>query len=360
MDNATLQRVKELLERNDNLGIVVGKNHSLDDMAAALSLCLSLSQTGKKVTVACPTDPLVAVSSLVGVDTVKKTLGGNGGDLVVSFPYKEGEIEKVSYTIEEGNLNIVVKAGEHGLTFSESDVQFKRGVKGVPTLLFVVGTPRLSDLETLFNPEELKDVTVVNIDNKPENQGFGDVVLVSSKFSSVSEQVASLLLSLDDKLDADIAQNLFSGISSATEDFQKDNTSYLAFEMAGVLLRKGATRIRGAAQTLSRDPFFEPVSPAFPQKQSQQPIREPQGRQGQFQQRGFQGQQVSQQPSSYGQAQQQSKFRQDKKQQQSTGQPRSTGSSSSLQAGSVQPQQSTKTPPDDWLTPKIYKGSTEI
>ena len=65
------------------------------------------------------------VSSLVGIDKVKKSFnGGANGDLTVTFPYKEGEIEKISYTLEEGKLNILVKAGENGLSFNEKDVEF--------------------------------------------------------------------------------------------------------------------------------------------------------------------------------------------------------------------------------------------
>jgi len=35
--------------------------------------------------------------------------GERSGDLVVPFPYREGEIEKVSYTRDDNFLNIVVR-----------------------------------------------------------------------------------------------------------------------------------------------------------------------------------------------------------------------------------------------------------
>ena len=58
----------------------------------------------------------------------------------------------------------------------------------------------------------------------------------------MSEQVADLLLSLGYDFDADTAQNLLNGISAATNNFQSPATSYLAFEIAAILLRKGAKR----------------------------------------------------------------------------------------------------------------------
>lgn len=324
MDNATFQRIQDLLRTHEAIGVAVGQNPNIDDMGAALSLYLYLTSLGKKVTVASPTDPIVEISSLVGIDKVKNALDGDGGDLIVSFPYKDNEIQKVSYTIEDGFLNIVVKAGENGLTFAEQEVRYRRG-GGVPTLLFVVGTPKLSDLGNLFNAEELKDTLVVNIDNKRDNQGFGDTVIVSPNYSSVSEVMAQMITYLNPNIDADIAQNLMSGISFATNNFQSPNTSYLAFEMAGVLLKKGAQR--AAVQSAAR-----PQAPLIEEGSFMQPVREqrPQSQHNQQQGRQNQGRQQPQQAQKRDDVPQQVKRPEEKKQ----------------------------TP--DWLMPKVYKGPTNI
>jgi len=97
-------------------------------------------------------------------------------------------------------------------------------------------------LGQLFDTQILKDTVVVNIDNKPENQGYGDILMVSTRLSSVSEAVANLILSVGLKMDLDIAQNLMLGLSVATNNFQSENTSPLAFEMTGILLRHGVIR----------------------------------------------------------------------------------------------------------------------
>lgn len=301
MDNATKQRIQELISRNEKIGIAVGKGPTIDTMGGALALYLALISLRKKVTVACVEEPTVAISSLVGIDKVRTTLDGESADLVVSFPYREGEIEKVSYTIEEGNLNIVVKAADTGLSFSEKDVQYRRN-GGVPTLLFIVGTPRLSDLGSLFDATELKDTTVVNIDNTSQNQGFGDVTFVSSQFSSVCEQVASLLSSLAIPIDTDIAQNLLYGITFATDNFQKPTTSYLAFETAGKLMQKGALR---------QSPAVASAPHAVPDALFEEDFLDD--------------------------------FSRDRKHHQ---QEKQMGKG--------------KKPPSDWLVPRVYKGSTEV
>nr|MBI5455665.1 hypothetical protein [Candidatus Levybacteria bacterium] len=305
MDNLTFSKIKEAIEKYNSIAIATRKDPSVDEMGAALSLYLSLKTTGKAVSIATPSNPLVEVSSLVGIDEVKTNLGSESGDLVVSFPYKEGEIEKVSYTRDDNFLNIVVKAGELGLGFSEKDVKFTRGAVA-PELLFVIGSPRVSDLGNLFDVTILKDTIVVNIDNKAENQGYGDILMVSGRLSSVCEAIANLILGLNLKMDLDIAQNLMLGIATATDNFQSEHTSALAFEMAGVLLRQGALRPsnslprRKLSANFENDQFEEKKEEVKPrvQKQIIEEIK--------------------------------------------------------------QEQKSTLNPPEDWLEPKIYKGSTSF
>lgn len=298
MDNRVYSQIKDILDTNDKINIAVGKNPSFDDMAAALSLYLSLTDMGKTVAVASPKEPLVEHSSLVGIDKVKSGFGTDTGDLIVSFPYREGEIEKISYTLEDGLLNIIVKSAQEGLSFSEKDVLFKRS-GGSSAPLFVIGTARLSDLGNLFDTQALKDTTIINLDNRADNQGFGDIVLVSQAYSSVSEQVASLIASLNLTLDIDTAQNLLLGIEDATKNFQDIRTSPTAFEMAALLINKGALR-KSTGIPKKEDMIIEKTSSFFPQRlqrQEQKPKTE------------------------------------DRK---------------------------SKNPPQDWLTPKIYKGSTNI
>lgn len=326
MDNYTFQRLGDTLSKANNIAIAVGQNPQVDDMAGALALFLTLKQAGKNVSIASASQPLVEHSDLVGIDKVKSQFGGGNGDLIVSFPYKEGEIEKVSYTIDQGYLNIVVKAGRDGLNFKEQDVRFSQGGTA-PELLFIVGTPRLSDLGAIFNPEALKNTTIVNVDNKRDNQGFGDLVFVSQNASSVSEVVASMLLSMNMEFDVDAAQNLLNGITKATNDFQSPETSPVAFEMVGRLMQKGARR--GGMNSQSRAPQQqneERVSSFMPEKSlsgSGTGVNNPQA------QPQLQRQQRMQQPESQNNQNQNSA-------------------------------QTRQKPPADWLTPKVYKGSSNV
>jgi hypothetical protein len=382
---------------------------------------------GKTASVLSATEPLVEISNLVGIDKVKTRFEADGADLVVSFPYKEGEIEKVSYTIDNGYLNIVVKAGDQGLTFQQGDVKYNHssgGGGGQLDAIFAVGVARLSDLQGMFAMDTLKDVTIVNIDNNQENQGFGDVVLVSPRFSSVSEQVTQLLADLNTEPDVDVAQNLLDGISFATDNFQSPQTSYLAFEMSGILMRQGAVRSRlQPAPRNNNRAFMPPVAsnqmpqipdrapampqprPQMPQQQMPQQQRRPQPsqqsqndrrqqfeeRRAQFQERrpqqGNSQNQPMPQPQSAAQPRPkyeqplaeapQPRFNQPVQQAQPVTQPlvqpmqqpmpqpapmqnQVPQPMQSTPAPQSQPQNEDLNPPSDWLTPKVYKGSTNI
>ncbi len=380
MDNTTFQRIKDLILQHTAIGVAVKPNPSLDDMAGGLGMYLVLQKMGKQATIVCPTDPLVGISNLVGIDKVQKSFGAGSeadanGDLTVSFPYKEGEIEKVSYTLENGQLNIVVKAGQNGMSFQQNDVKFIRSSAGsaggpMPTLLITVGVSSLNDIAGIFNKAEAPNTTIINIDNKATNEGFGDVPVVSPKFSSVSEQVADFLTLLEPQieLDKDTSQNLFDGISFSTKDFTAQNTSYLAFEMAGILMKKGASRGAKAAAAV---PSGQPVSQYFPPTpsfnaqqpaQPAQPVVAPQPMpQPAFQQPAPMAQPfVNQQPAQPVVAPQpmpQPTFNpvpEQPAQQFSAPNPQPV----QQPVANAQAQQDDNQAPPDWLTPKVYKGST--
>ncbi len=328
MDNNTLQRLKDTIDKSQSIGVAVGKNPSLDEMASALALFLIFKNMQKQVSVASPTEPIVALSSLVGIDRVQGSLGGEGGDLTVAFPYKEGEIEKVSYTIENSRLNIIVKAGQDGLSFSEKDVEYIRG-GGSLNVLFIIGAGRLSDLGNVYNSDATQETTIVNIDNDATNERFGDIVLVSDQFTSLCEQVADLVMTLGFRIDVDTAQNLLDGIIDATDNFRQSDASSLAFEMAGILMRAGASRERAVVASGGTPAERQPQNSG---KQMQMPRHSMQENKRQVQP------EPKPEPAPVSK---QDEVRQEINQ-------------------LSQSQAKQEEPPSDWLTPKVYKGSSNF
>lgn len=291
-----IEQIRAILEKQGDITIALSGNYTFDELAAGLSLYLAFKNGGRAAQIVSSKEPLVEDSSLVGIDKLNMQYQGKSGDLVVSFPYKEGEIEKISYTMENGALNIVVKAAQQGLSFDEKDVKYVRAGQA-PAILVTIGVSNLSELNGVLDTNSLNGTSIVNVDIKAGNPGFGNATLISPSASSVSEEIADLLYGLGFRLDPDVSQNLLSGIIDATNNFQSPNTSGLALEMGGILIRNGAQRkAKGQNQ-----PQRQSLSQAAPQNQNPQ-----------------------------------------------------------QQNGQQQPKTEQKNPPQDWLAPKIFKGSTNL
>lgn len=244
MNPEDLSQLQALLAPAQNILVLTGENAGQDSLAASLSLFLSLDKLGKSVSVVCPETATVEFANLIGIDKLKS--GAGNKNLIISFPYKEGAIEKVSYNIEDGKFNLVIQPQAGGQPLDPERVSFSySGIKG--DLFFVVGTPDLKDLGSLYAQERnlYTEVLLVNIDHHAENTRYGRINLVNSQSSSVSEIIALILQNLGLPLDSDIATNLLTGITSATNNFSSPKTSPSAFEAAAWCLKAGGRRQAG-------------------------------------------------------------------------------------------------------------------
>jgi nanoRNase/pAp phosphatase (c-di-AMP/oligoRNAs hydrolase) len=68
MDTNALSQIRDLIARSNRVAIVVSANPSVDQMAGALAISLSMNAQGKKTYVISPTAALVEHSSLVGIE----------------------------------------------------------------------------------------------------------------------------------------------------------------------------------------------------------------------------------------------------------------------------------------------------
>ncbi len=230
--------IRELLDSTQDIGIIVGENQNIDSVAAGLALFLTLAGEGKNVQIVSKKEPIVEVSNLFGVNKIAKSFQGSTKILTISIPYREGEIEKVSYNIEGTRLNVNLFAEGTGINFNENDVEYlKKGAS--PSLIVTIGVQNEQELASFVDPASVK---TIHIDKSPMNVLMGDVVLIDPSFSSISEIVAEMVRELSLGSDPDAFQNLMDGITYATRNFTQASTSAFAFESAGFLLQNGARR----------------------------------------------------------------------------------------------------------------------
>jgi hypothetical protein len=244
MDNQrisqNISQIKDLLQGADSVGIIVTEFQSLDKVGAGLALYLALQEAGKNVQIVSKKDPLVEISNLVGIDKLSKSFDGVTKKLVVSLPYHEGEVEKVSYNIEGNKLNINLFATkDKSISFSEKDVDFIRSGSN-PSVIVTIGIRKQEEMADIVSADS--QAKIIRFDTVVPQQEFGEVTLAGSEFSSISEIVTLLIRDMKLPINTDIAQNLMDGLVLATSNFSATNTSSAAFASAAYLLAQNAQR----------------------------------------------------------------------------------------------------------------------
>lgn len=268
MNQADIAKVKDLLDKSQEVLVVTHENPTFDSLGSALALYLGLSGLGKKVTVACPDPITVELSNFVGVNKVVNDIGQK--NFVISLDYVDGSIERVSYNIEGDKFNLIIEHRPGFEPFSADKVHYSYA--GAYTdLIFAVDTIHLGGLKKLYESDKslFAKVPIINIDRHPNNSQYGQINLVTPQASSTAELAAQILAALGIGLTADIATNLFNAVASATNSFQSPVTTPAAFELAAVCLKAGGRRFgkpaaqeeKPKAETVAEVPFPEAKKP---------------------------------------------------------------------------------------------------
>ncbi len=267
---ADITKVKELLDKAQNVLIVTHEHPNFDSIGSALTLSLGLAGLGKKVTVVCPDPMTVEFSSFIGVQKVTREVSSK--NFIISLNYVDGSIDKVSYNIEGNKFNLVIEPRPGFDGFSEDKVHYSHG--GVSSdLIFTVDTIHLGGLKKVYddNKELFAGKPVVNIDRHPNNAKYGAVNLVDSQMSSTIELVSQLLSHIGVALTPDIATNVLNGLYGATDSFQNPNVSIPAFELAAACMKAGGKRFTKSLTPSEEIPVGESVGDKTPSVEAIKP-----------------------------------------------------------------------------------------
>jgi len=316
------------LEQANDIFVLLPQTPNLDQIAAGLTLYSSLKNSGKNVSIACPTQMSVEFSRLFAVDKIATKIGNR--NLVISFDYVKDAIEKVSYNIEEEKFNLVVQPKANQKPLDSESVSYSYS-GAVAELVFIIGASRLEDLADLYASERklFTDATTVSI-HRLQITPFAKINLHEPKINSLSQIVYHLMGHLKFPLTNDLATNILAGIDHATNKFQNPNISADTFAVASQLLQAGAKR--QAMPSIQPQPFQPPtrLKPTSSQAQPTQPVFKPMTQ--------TQSAQIPPHPAN-----------------QTQPQPKTQ-----TPPTPPQPQPSNQSVPKDWMQPKIFKGSTKV
>ncbi len=248
----SLQKAVEILQKSTSGVICLPQNPTPDAIGAALALYLGLTSMGKNVTVACSSS---LEGDFMGLNKVQPEISATGNNLVISFPYKEGSIDKVDYYIQGNNFNIVVVPGAEEDKLSEKQVKFSY-TGGSVDFIVTVDCDNLKRLGDLYSEKQdlFDKARIINLDRHLTNGFFGAANLVYRTASSTSEIVLSFLQAIKCNVDKDMATNLYQGMVAATKNFSSFSVTAQTFEDAAALLKLGARK---------KSPVAEGVFPRY-------------------------------------------------------------------------------------------------
>lgn len=263
--DASLTELKNILPNAKSILIALPANPSTDILAASLALFLILEAAHKEATVVCETDITVAKSHLFGVDHVQKNIHSvGGGNLTLTLEGVAASdntvpaLQKLDWYAENNNLNLVfhVLAGQ---TFQPAKITPKYQGGGF-NILFVIGAVNLNALGNIYlsNPQIFSGTHIVNIDIQPTNTSFGQTNILDTQSSSLSEVVVNLISDSGFTLDADAASNLLAGIFDATTNLSDGRLSADTFMAVANCLRAGGKKPSTVSPAVP-----PPTQPAF-------------------------------------------------------------------------------------------------
>ncbi len=236
-----ITKVKELLDRANDILIVTHEHPTFDSIGSTLALYLGLESLGKKVSIVCPDAMTVELSSFIGVNKFAADLSRK--NFIISLDYEDGSIEKVSYNIEGNKFNLVIEPRSGHAGFSEDKVHYSKSGT-TADLIFTVDTIHLGGLKKVYeeNKELFTGKTVVNIDRHPNNAMYGKMNIIDPEASSTAEVVSQFLSGVGVRLTADIATNVLNALYGATNAFQTAHVGSQVFELAAACMKAGGKK----------------------------------------------------------------------------------------------------------------------
>lgn len=228
--NPNQEPLKDLLEKSKRILILTRENPSPEVLASMLAFYQQFSPE-KEIFLAAKAVS-ANLESLGETDKINNQLPAR--NLVISFDYIEGMIDKVSYNVEGNKFNLIISPRSGAISPEKVEYHYAGGGYD---LLIVLNTPNVESLGSIIERENyLFDLPSVNIDNNLNNQNFAKLNIIDSQASSISEMVISILVSFSYPLKPKAAQALLFGLRSATANFTQ-NVNERTFEAAAFCMK---------------------------------------------------------------------------------------------------------------------------
>jgi nanoRNase/pAp phosphatase (c-di-AMP/oligoRNAs hydrolase) len=259
-NNNNLVKIADIINKGASGLIVLCANPSVDAIASATSLYISLNKMGKSVGLACSTP---VKSDLVASDKIQPNLTTSGDNLVISFPYSDGAIDKVDYNIQGNFFNLTIIPRPGALKINPDQVRYSYS-GGNLDFIITIDAPNLNSLGNIYTNFQnvFQGKSIINIDRHLTNSYFGLINLVNKSSSSTSEMILKIIRDLNAEIDREVATNLYTGLVTATNNFTSYSVNADTFQAASELLKMGAQKkaFKPTVKSIDQQPLKQTIS----------------------------------------------------------------------------------------------------
>ncbi len=242
------QEAKQLINDSKNIYIIPSENDKGESIASALALFYTLKELNKNVNLIIGDIPENLKFLIPSADFISYPK-----NFVISIPNEVANISQIFYEKNDNDLKIHltldrgnIKKDNISFYFSETkpDLVITLGIKDYQAYLqnklnsfgFLLDSPVIN-IDTLISPEPNGQDTLT--ESVQENKKFGRINIIED--SSLSEIALRLAANPhSDSIKKEPATCFLTGIAIYTENFGNAKTTQEIFEIASLLMKKGA------------------------------------------------------------------------------------------------------------------------
>ncbi|HRY63284.1 MAG TPA: hypothetical protein P5267_01610, partial [Patescibacteria group bacterium] len=233
------QQITELFTRSSHILLTTSATDSGDGLASLLALKLFLNKLNKPADLIITEELAHKFSFLFGAENIKISADPLRR-LIVTLDIKNNKVKEFNYDIQGEELKIYITPEQaefkkENVSVSASDYAYD--------LIVVVGCPDLEALGTLYfeHPDFFFQTTIINIDNNPGNERYGQINEIDLNVSSCSEITLQLISgSHPELINKEIATNLLAGLITKTDNFRSPTITPESLHAASSLMKLGA------------------------------------------------------------------------------------------------------------------------
>ncbi|MBI3305479.1 hypothetical protein HYZ80_04115 [Candidatus Parcubacteria bacterium] len=251
MDPNLQSQFTELIARSQRILIFPKPSSRGEEIAAGLALGLYLDRQGKEAAV------IVTVPAKLSFlpqpkQVMTEVEAGMDDEFIIRLNTSTKDVAELHYEKTDHSLDIYLRAKDG--RFEPTDISFPE-TNPAADLVITVGVPDLDSLGETFkrDPDLFFSHPIINIDQRSENEQFGELNVIEPGVASVAEIVMQLITA--SAITPEIATCLLASLMLATRNFQLAAATPATLNRAARLVDHGAERAKIAAELYGPKPI---------------------------------------------------------------------------------------------------------